>query len=189
MTLFTLIWSGVVCQATLVPRLTLDEMAAASDCVMEGKVGQSWSAWDPTHRFIWTHYELEVRNWLKGSTASRTVVVSEPGGTIGGLTMRVAGVVPYQAGEDVVVFLYRTPVGFLRVAGYGQGKFIISPAAEGSERRVHASVAGVELVSAGDPAARRGSNIGLEQLEGLVLPEFEARVRSSIARHTGKGVE
>ena len=62
--LLLVIWYGQG-RATLVPRMSLDEMVDLSACVVEAKVGRSWPAWDPAHQFIWTHYELEVRDWLK----------------------------------------------------------------------------------------------------------------------------
>jgi predicted metal-binding membrane protein len=159
--------------ASIVPRVSLDEMAGTADSIVEGRVVRSWAVWDAAHRFIWTHHELAVREWLKGP-AARAVIVSEPGGTVDGLTMRIAGVICFSASEDVVLFLYRTPIGYLRVAGYGQGKYGIA-----SDGRVRAGASGIDLVRA------TGEHRTLKQresLDGMPLSEFKSRVRAAVAR-------
>ena len=177
--LLLVIWYGQG-RATLVPRMSLDEMVDLSACVVEAKVGRSWSAWDPAHQFIWTHYEIEVHDWLKAGATGRTLILSEPGGTVDGLTMRIAGAVPYEPGEHVVLFLYRTPVGYLRVTGYGQGKY--SVLATSSEQRIRANLAGAELVRREVPMAGTGAGPAVEHLDGIRLEEFKIRVRQAVAR-------
>jgi hypothetical protein len=111
-----------------VPRLSLEDLVAHSDTIVEGKVVRTWTAMDPENRFIWTHYEIRVGNRLKGS-AQETVEIGEPGGTLNGVTLLVPGAALYKQGEQVSVFLYRTPIGYLRTTNYGQGKFMLPDAA------------------------------------------------------------
>jgi hypothetical protein len=106
-----------------VPRLSLEDLVAHSDTIVEGQVVRTWTAMDSENRFIWTHYEIRVSNQLKGP-AQTTVEIGEPGGTLNGVTLLVPGATPYKLGEPVSVFLYRTPIGYLRTTNYGQGKFI-----------------------------------------------------------------
>lgn len=158
-------WICGAVHASAAPRLTLAEMAEASDYIVEATVLRSWTTWDEPHRFIWTHYELSVTEWLKAPVASdRTIVVSEPGGTADGLTMLDIDATPYLAGEKVVVLARRTPEGFLRAAGNGQGKFTIT-----HHRRMRWSPHVIDMLrDARDPD---------ERLDGMPLDDFKIYVR------------
>jgi len=84
--------------------------------------------------------------------------------------MRISGAPDYAVGEEAIVFLYRTPIGYLRATGYGQGKFTVT-----AHNRVHANLNGFELL-------KRDSSRGvsLSTLDGLTLTEFKGRVRDAI---------
>lgn len=74
--LLLLTWICGAVRASTLPRLTLAEMADGAEYIVEATVLRSWTAWDPPHQFIWTHYELSVSDWLKAPVASdRTIVV------------------------------------------------------------------------------------------------------------------
>ena len=98
-------------------------MVRSSESIVHARVVRHWSAWDPSHRFIWTHYEMEVQDRLKGGVATRTI--SEPGGSTDGMVMKVEGVPEHRDGEEMVVFLHRTPIGYWRCYGLAQGKFTV----------------------------------------------------------------
>jgi len=183
-----LIFCLTPCRTAVVPQLSLSEMVSRSECIVEATVRRSWASWDPAHRFIWTHYELSIHSSWKGAPASSTMVVSEPGGTVDGLTMHVGGAVPYLPNEDVMLFLYRTPVGYIRALGNGQGKFTITRHGASGDRYVHANVSGIELTPArrdlpGYAAAPRET----QHLDGMRLVEFQSRVRRLLGgRETAK---
>jgi hypothetical protein len=69
---------------------------------------------------------VKLSDTIVAGRAHPSVVVSEPGGTLNGVSLIVPGSTPYTVGEEVSVFLYRTPIGYLRTTNYGQGKFVIS---------------------------------------------------------------
>ncbi len=73
------------------------------------------------------------------------MTLSEPGGIVGDKGMNIAGAVGYQQGENVVVFLQRMPNGYLRTAGWSQGKFRVD-----QDGKLHgdASAVGLEVVGA-----------------------------------------
>ena len=112
--------------ATMAPRLSFEELVARSERIVHGRCLRSWSAWDAPGRFIWTHTEIQLLDRLKGSAV--TVVVSELGGIVGGLGLAVEGVPRYQPGEEVVLFLYQTPIGYWRARGLEQGVYRVSGA-------------------------------------------------------------
>jgi hypothetical protein len=106
------------------PRYTFDQLTDSAEIVATGDIARTWAAWDADHSHIWTHYELTVSGVQKGA-AGPTIDIAEPGGTLDGIQMNIAGATSYRVGEHVLVFLSRMPNGYLRTAGFGQGKFII----------------------------------------------------------------
>jgi hypothetical protein len=167
-------WVGValglalVCsaKATSVPRISFEELTDKSEVIASGQVTRSWSDWDPTHKYIWTHYELTVANMYKGQ-ATHTVVISEPGGVVGNIGMQVAGSVVYQAGNSVLVFLERMPNGYLRTTGWGQGQYRVD-----GRGTVHAS----ESLRQENVLAGVGSGSSLTSLDGVSVTELARRV-------------
>ena len=154
--------------AAVVPELSLEELTRQSQVIVHGRVLRSWSEWDAKRQNIWTHHEIEVLDPLSGSV-QKTVVASEPGGTVDGLTMRISGEVAYAQGEEMVLFLYRTPIGYLRATGYAQGKYTIRGA------RIRSNSGSVELAI---PTGRTRNGTSLRGLDGVDLGAFKLRVRS-----------
>jgi hypothetical protein len=156
-------------QAALVPPLSLEELIDQSEIIVHGRVTRSWPAWDNAHKYIWTHYRIEVLDPIRGNPGE-SVVASEPGGSLDGVNMITSGGLHYEVGEEAIVFLYRTPIGYLRATGYGQGKYTVTPG-----KLVRANMKGMELVKSGP---MRG--ILLSTLDGLAVADFKARVREVI---------
>jgi hypothetical protein len=163
----------IACFATSILRLSLEQTIAQSESIVEGDVIRNWCAWDNGHRFIWTHTEIAVRGRWKGSGGS-SVIVSEPGGTLGNMNLDVAGMVRYTPGERVVVFLYRTPIGFIRTVGLAQGKLQVDRAG-----RVHAVHPQAVLVS---PSGAASSGTSIADLESAPLPMLRERVGREIRK-------
>jgi hypothetical protein len=168
--------------ATLVPTMTLEDLASKSQSVVHGKVMRTWSAWDNNQQMIWTHYEVAVSESLKG-TAQGKLVVSEPGGTVGETSMLIAGTPVYEVGEEIVVFTEATPIGYARTCGWGQGKFRVSATQDGMRKVVASARRTVELVESSDKkqSAPGETRTALQTLNGMGLDEFKARVRTLIA--------
>src|ERR1051325_6891942 len=111
-------------KATIISTLSFEQLADASEMVVSGEITRAWTAWDASHKYIWTHYELSVAAAQKGAPGS-TIEIAEPGGELDGTIITIAGSVRYQAGERVVVFLARMPNGFLRTTGWAQGRYTL----------------------------------------------------------------
>lgn len=158
---------------TVIPRLSFEELTDSSDAVVSGIVTRSWPAWDSAHRYVWTHYELNVSASHKGNTRS-TIEFAEPGGALDGVVHVIAGMVTYQPGEHVSVFLQRMPNGYLRTTGWGQGKFGVDT---GGRLRAASALRTVELVNFGKPLPGATS---LETLDGITVGELNSRVASRI---------
>ena len=168
---FVRIFPILCCAATVwgaqVPRFSLEDLVDGSQYIVHGRVIHTWTGWDAKHLYLWTHHEIEVADTLRGAPGVR-VTVSEPGGSLDGVHQSFSGALPFVPGEEVVVFLYRTPIGFLRAAGGAQGKFTIDRAG-----RARAHLAGAEVVD--NPRARRGT--ALASLDALDVREFKRLVR------------
>ncbi len=104
----------------MVPRYTLEGLLAQSEFIVHGKISASRVAWDAKHKYIWTHYDIELIESIRGGRTG--IAVSEPGGSLGGVNQQFSGAIPYAVGEEVLLFLYRTPIGYLRTTGGPQGK-------------------------------------------------------------------
>jgi hypothetical protein len=168
--------------ATTVPRLSVEELIDQSDVVAAGQVTRSWAAWDGSHKYIWTHYELSVSAAMKGSpgqsSKGQTLEFAEPGGEIGDRGMAIAGSVRYESGDNVVVFLQRMPNGYLRTAGAGQGRFSIDAAG-----RIHSGSLTAEIMPSAS-GAPTGTNLGA--LNGLTVQDLAGRIRARIAQAAQK---
>jgi hypothetical protein len=159
--------------AAVVPRFTAEDLMSRSEAIVQGKVMLSWTAWDPKHKYIWTHYAIAVTDTLRG-TRTATLTLSEPGGSLDGVHQGSSGAMAYAVGEAAVLFLYRTPIGYWRVVGGPQGRFTVN-----AEGRVHANL------SSASYATRVGRTAGtsIPNLEGLTLADFKTRMRRLAASH------
>jgi hypothetical protein len=179
MRLFTLLAGFLVAaHAAVVPRIAAEELAAQSERIVHGQVQRSWAAWDAEHKYIWTHYEVAVAELVRGPRAA-TVTVSEPGGSLDGMNMRTSGTLPYAVGQDAVLFLYRTPIGYWRTVGGPQGKFAVN-----TQGRVHTDNRGTAFA---EPAGAGRPGTPLAAFEGIPILDFLARVRRLAAAHPYRG--
>ena len=165
----------LLCASSL-PQLSMEELVAQSDTIVSGHVVRAWAAMDAENRFIWTHYEIKVGATLKGQIQA-SVVVGEPGGTLHGVTLLAPGATQYTVGEEVSVFLYRTPIGYLRTTNYGQGKFVFSP-----DRHLHANQAiNVGGATIAARVSQPASGTRVEGLDGATWSDFRSRVARIVA--------
>jgi hypothetical protein len=166
----------IVCFGTSIVRVSLEDAVNQAEWIVSGDVVRTWCEWDSSHRFIWTHSELAVREKWKGNPGP-TVTVSEPGGDLDGRRMAIVGMVGYTPGEHVVAFLYRTPIGLIRTVGVTQGKLLVD-----SQGLVHPSSAGAELVT---PQGVRATGTAIGELEGNRFSAVRTRVTSMAAAAKG----
>lgn len=171
---------------TLVPRMSLEEVVDASEAIVHGNVVRTWADWDADHRYIWTHYEIQVVDKLKGKAVG-TIVVSEPGGTVGETALQVAGTPQYEVGEEVVLFAEKTPLGYLRTCGWGQGKFRVQRARETGKVTVRSAAQGIQLVERPSRGAK-AAGTPLGDMNGQEIEQFKTRVRQMIEQRATKAV-
>jgi hypothetical protein len=117
---FILIFSGIA-NATIVERLSLEEMTKKASSIAVGKVRSSRTFW--SGNLILTTYTFDVQEMIKGQ-ASRSIELTTVGGAVGDTTLFVAGMASFRSGEDAVVFVERSGQ-FSTVLGLAQGKFSV----------------------------------------------------------------
>ena len=115
--------TSIPAQATTVERLNLDGLVKKSNRIVVGKVRSSRTYWSSNGKLILTNYTIDVQENIKG-TAARTVELTTIGGTIGDLTLHVAGMPVFDRDENAVIFVEKTGT-YSTIVGLGQGKFTV----------------------------------------------------------------
>ena len=131
--------------ATTLQQLSLDNMIVQSTSIVRGKVRPTYSAFRGS--IIYTHYQVQVSQVLKGGAPSE-IDVAVLGGSANGLRQYFAGAPTLAPGQDYVLFLWTSKTGLTQVIGLSQGLFSVTANASGqpivvraasTERMVNAS--------------------------------------------------
>ncbi len=122
-----LLWSSGA-GATVMVELPLEDMVRDADAIVHGVVVRTGTQMVMREGAMEPHTlsTLRVRRWLKGEGGDR-VTLRELGGEWQGGGMRIDGTPRYEPGEEVIVFLERSPEdpSHFRTYGMVQGKFIV----------------------------------------------------------------
>jgi len=112
--------------ATIVVKLSLEELAQRSEVIAYGEVIKQESYWSEDGYAILTRVSLLVDDGVVGAEAGKTLEFVTLGGSIDGLAQAIAGEAAFRVGEHALVFLEaRKPGGDLNVVGMAQGKFAV----------------------------------------------------------------
>ena len=122
-------------------RLSLDDMITRSTSIVRGKVTSSQAAF--TGSVIYTHYQIQVLEQLKGA-GRNSVEVMTPGGTVKALHQSFSGSPVLNQGDEFVFFLWTGKGGITWITGLTQGLF--SLAGEGGTDRMATRSASRELM-------------------------------------------
>jgi hypothetical protein len=165
--------------------LPFEQVAAESDYIVRGTIGETWSAWDESHEVIFTYATVRVNRYFGGTKGPEVLVVREVGGTVDGYTQEAVGFPAIRRGEDVVLMLAQwEDSAEFRIHAFNQGKFLV-------RGRAGEEVLVPDLIRQGDARPERGRGfearteaIESEAVPGLRLEEFAAMVRD--ARSIGR---
>jgi len=114
--------------------------------IVHGKVGMSYADWgkgDEGTKRIYTYYELQIEEVVKGNAQGHTLSMRELGGEKDGIGMQVPGSAHFDRGEDVVVLLSAKNLeGSYDVWGLSMGKYNLQKDNAGHEILTGAGISG-----------------------------------------------
>jgi hypothetical protein len=117
-----LLLAGAPASATLILALDLPAMVKRADQIAVVDVVSVKAAWNDAHDHIFTTIDVTVVDSWKGTAAPAShIQIVQPGGTVGELTMQVAGMPRFSSGERALLFLHG-PTDRAVVVGMTQGK-------------------------------------------------------------------
>lgn len=162
--------------ATTLMRMSLDQLVQASTEIIRGHVVSQETLWNPGHTRIYTYTTVALDQTYKGNPPS-TLVVQQPGGTIGKVRVFVAGTIQFHSQTGYVLFLERSAADsskFLPV-GMMQGVYRIYRNATTQEEKL---ILPLGSLTRGAPATGVGSTIA-----GPVVPvrQFQREVSTALS--------
>ena len=166
--------SAAPAAATTLARMDLDDLTAASQTIVYGKIVASRTEWDKTRSVIYTFYTVRPIQYLKGQLGPE-FLLQEMGGTLDGLTMTVPSAPQFAVGQEEVLFIWTDPLGRNLVTGMEQGAVGVHTDPQTGQRVL-------------DRALRIGSARGLQTgnesvaLTSRLLAQFFDQVRRSAAK-------
>ncbi len=169
--------------ATTVLKLPLQEMTRKADLVVRAEVRDVQTRLeDGGFRPVATVATFQVLQVLKGQATSPVLRMELAGGRTDKAVFHVPGMPSFRVGEEVVLFLEKTPRGFIP-AGLSQGKYTVSRDASGRMRAVR-EAHDVARVARDAQSGRMVHVHAADAEDDLDLEDLEKAIRSGLQ---GKG--
>jgi len=105
---------------------TIEQLSDQSDLVVVGKVSEIHSKWNKDKSRIYTDVTVDVEEFVKGGESGRTIVVTHPGGEVGGVGEWYSYAPKFTKDEEVLLFAKRDKENNLQVTQGQEGKFRIT---------------------------------------------------------------
>jgi len=155
-----LVFVAVSSAATLV-QLSMDQMTQSATAIVRATV--TGSATSRTGSMIYTHYNLNVTDTLKGTAPAE---VALPGGVAGGLRQSFPGVPQLQNGSEYVLFLWKSPsTGIIHLLGLTQGLFDVTGQSGSPTQISRARIGETMLNASGQIVQDRAIRMTLDDLK------------------------
>ena len=161
--------------------LPFEQVAAESQYIVRGTIGQTWSAWDNAHEVIYTYATVNVSRYFGETAGPDTLLIREAGGTVDGYTMEAIGFPAIRSGEDVVLMLSQWEDGAdFRIHAFNQGKFLV-------RNRGGKEVLTADPVKQGEGRGNERGRVHIQSVDdetpGLLIEEFSQMVDNARAGH------
>jgi hypothetical protein len=162
--------------ATTLVRMSLEQLTQASTEIIRGHVVSQQTICNPGHTRIYTYTTFALEQTYKGNPAS-TLVVQQPGGTIGKVRVFVAGTVQFHSQASYMLFLERSPADSSRFLPVGmiQGAYRIYNDAMTREEKL---ILPLGSLVRGVPASSAGSTIAGPTVP---VPEFRREISAALS--------
>jgi hypothetical protein len=151
------------------------QLLQISQAVVQGRVLQVNSFWNPTGQIIVTEALLQVEEAIVGEAPS-VVVLRTFGGTVDGFRVEAHGFPTFQVNDRLLVYISPEKDGAASVIGYQQGQFRILRNQTGEELAVPTVDGGATFLTPRGGVAPRSL--------ALPLAEFKQSIRAE-ARQVG----
>jgi hypothetical protein len=113
------------------------ETVQEAPVIIRGKAGNSYADWGKDEngtKRIYTYYEIQVSETLKGKVNTQAIVIREVGGEKDGIGLQISGTSHFDKNEDAVIFLReKNSDGVFDVQGMMMGKYNLRTDSEGRE--------------------------------------------------------
>ncbi|MBL8028778.1 MAG: hypothetical protein JNL74_20300 [Fibrobacteres bacterium] len=162
--------------ATSMFLVPLRDLAISSDKIVEAKVTSIVTKWNSDSTQIVTYIRMNITDDLIGADEDNEIIVMQPGGKVGNVTMAMEGTTIYKLGDNNIVFLRRDPMNASawQTLGLYQGKYRIFTDAS-RVQRVAQDVSGKVILyktMSGDTTAatnETGNNLSVIEFKDKVI--------------------
>ncbi len=151
--------------ATTLEKLTVEQMAQKATAVVRARATASGAV--QRGSMIYTAYQLQVLEVLKGALPAGVAEVYVPGGTYGRYRQSIAGSPVLAPGVEYVLFLWASPRGVVQLIGLSQGVFEIKQGA-GQTLLVRGKVEAEFVDRTGRAVEDNGVRLSLEELRAVI---------------------
>ena len=177
-----MLWAGVsTTRAAVVPHLSFGDLVGGAERIVHARCLAKVGTLEPLTGMIWTRYEFEIIESLKGDPQQR-IVVMEPGGRYGNRGQWAPGVPQFDIGNEAVLFLARTATGKWRVYGLGQGNYRVRQDSISGATLVQADLSGMELVEMPGAPGQEPMIVPRAVSGRETVDQLKQRIREQVAR-------
>jgi hypothetical protein len=110
-------------QCSTLEKLSLGDIITKSTAIVRAKVTGSYAVYSGP--VIYTHYQLQVSESLKGTNGT-SVDLAVPGGVANNFRQSFTGAPQFSVGDEYVFFLWTGKSGVTQVIGLTQGLFAVA---------------------------------------------------------------
>jgi hypothetical protein len=164
--------------ATTLKRMSVADLSRAAHIVVRGRCAANSARWDAGE--IWTFTTFDVEETWKGSAPAQ-ITVRLLGGSAGNFTSTVSGVPRFSPGEELILFLERTPAQDFSIISWMQGTFRIGLNGTTGEETITQDTAAFPVF---DTASHRFETTGIRKMP---LSAFRSLVIDSAEAHAAQG--
>jgi hypothetical protein len=164
--------------ATTLKRMSVTDLSRAAHTVIRARCVTNSTRWDAGE--IWTFTALDVEETWKGSVPAQ-ITVRLLGGSVGNFTSTVSGVPRFAPGEELILFLERTPAQDSSIVSWMQGTFRIGLNGTTGAETVTQDTAAFPVF---DPTSQRFETTGIRKMP---VSAFRSLVLASAEAHAAQG--
>jgi hypothetical protein len=161
-------------RATTLKRMSVTDLSRAAHTVVRARCITSSTRWEAGE--IWTFTTLDVEETWKGFAPAQ-ITIRLLGGSAGNFTSTVSGVPRFLPGEDLILFLERTPTQDFSIVSWMQGTFRIGLNRSTGEETITQDTAAFPVF---DSASRRFETAGIGKMP---ISTFHSLVIASTQTH------